>query len=153
LKISAKIDKSDRAYYKKVVKLFDHPLVEFIGETGEAEKKKFLSEAMALLFPIDWPEPFGLVMIEAMACGTPVIAFNHGSVSEVITDGQSGFIVENIDEAVEAVSKLNSISRAECRKVFEERFTASKMAEGYVNIYKRLIGNQHRLFKQKKLQA
>jgi glycosyltransferase involved in cell wall biosynthesis len=153
LKVSAKIDKSDRAYYKKVVKMFDHPLVEFIGEIGESEKIEFLGEAMALLFPIDWPEPFGLVMIEAMACGTPVIAFNHGSVAEVITDGQSGFIVENVDEAVEAVSKLNRISRAECRRVFEERFTASKMADGYVDIYKNLISNQHHLFKQKEMQA
>jgi glycosyltransferase involved in cell wall biosynthesis len=153
LKISAKIDKSDSAYYKEVEKLFDHPLIEFIGETGESEKNKFLSEAMALLFPIDWPEPFGLVMIEALACGTPVIAFNHGSVSEVITDGQSGFIVTNIDEAVEAVSKLNRISRVDCRRTFEERFTASKMAEGYVNIYKNLIANQHQLFKQKEMQT
>jgi glycosyltransferase involved in cell wall biosynthesis len=153
LKISAKIDKSDKTYHKKIEKMFDHSLVEFIGEIGEGEKNKFLGEAMALLFPIDWPEPFGLVMIEAMACGTPVIAFDQGSVTEVITNGESGFIVQNVDEAVMAVSNLNQISRAQCRKAFEERFTANKMAEGYVNIYNNLIGNRHQLFNQKEMQV
>jgi glycosyltransferase involved in cell wall biosynthesis len=149
LKVSAKIDKSDKAYYEQVEKMLDHPLVEFVGEIGDAEKNKFLGEAMALLFPIDWPEPFGLVMIEAMACGTPVIAFKRGSVPEVLTHGRSGFIVENANEAVKAVHKLNTLSAEECRKNFEERFTADRMADDYINAYKLLIGHEQKTYNKK----
>jgi len=117
-------------------------LVEYVGEIGEAEKQSFLGNARALLFPIDWPEPFGLAMIEAMACGTPVIAYRNGSVPEVIDDGVTGFIVESIEEAVNAVGRLGAISRRRCREVFEKRFTAGRMAGDYVKVYEQLM-NQH----------
>src|SRR5262249_27793719 len=141
LKIAAKVDKADREYFDALIKpMLDHPLVEFIGEIGGREKEEFLGNAYALLFPIDWPEPFGLVMIEAMACGTPVIAWRHGSVPEVIDDGITGFIVEELDEAVRAVEKVESFNRQLCRQVFETRFTSSRMAMEYVKIYGRLLG-------------
>ncbi len=140
LKIAAKIDKVDKDYYEESIKgLLDHPLVEFLGEIGEKEKEDLLGNAMGFLYPIDWPEPFGLGMIEAMACGTPVIAFNRGSVPEVIDEGLTGFVVENIDEAVEAVKNLSLINRAECRKIFEKRFSAQRMVNDYLNIYKSLL--------------
>jgi glycosyltransferase involved in cell wall biosynthesis len=139
LKVSAKIDKTDNHYYEHVKKILNHPLVEFVGEIGEAEKNKFLGDAKALLFPIDWPEPFGLVMIEAMACGTPVIAYKRGSVPEVLSHGHSGFIVNNVDEAVNAVHNLDTISPNECRKFFEARFTADRMADNYLDSYTELI--------------
>ncbi|WP_201841969.1 glycosyltransferase family 4 protein [Microvirga zambiensis] len=140
LKIAAKVDSADRAYFEEVIEpLLDHPLVEFIGEIDESAKCDFLGKALALLFPIDWPEPFGLVMIEAMSAGTPVIAFRNGSVPEVITDGVSGFIVESVDEAVEAARRIRSLSRAEVRQTFERRFTAARMAEDYVRAYEELI--------------
>ena len=122
----------------------DHPLIEYVGEVGEAEKASFLGEAAALLFPIDWPEPFGLVMIEAMACGTPVIAFPRGSVPEVIRHGETGFIVETVAEAVTAVEKVSSLSRGNCRQVFEERFTVNRMANEYLEIYQQLIAERTR---------
>src|SRR6201746_477425 len=116
----------------------DHPLIEYIGEIGDHEKSEFLSGAIGLLLPIDWPEPFGLVMIEAMACGTPVVAFNSGSVPEVMDDGVTGFVVNNIDEAVAAVGKIHTLDRANVRATFDRRFTARRMAEDYVDVYEEL---------------
>ncbi|HEY1215273.1 MAG TPA: glycosyltransferase family 4 protein [Bryobacteraceae bacterium] len=140
IKIAAKIDVADKEYFEcKIRKLFDHPLVEFIGEIGERDKGDFLGNAHALLFPIDWPEPFGLVMIEAMACGTPVIAYRKGSVPEIVDEGTTGFMVDNLDEAVKAVSRLQSLDRAICRRVFEERFSAQRMALNYVDVYRRVM--------------
>jgi glycosyltransferase involved in cell wall biosynthesis len=142
LKIAAKIDKVDQAYWDEVIApvVAAHPNVEFIGEIDERRKASFLGDARALLFPIDWPEPFGLVMIEAMACGTPVIAFPSGSVPEVIDDGLTGFIVKDIDEAVAAVRAVEKLNRAEVRITFEERFTAERMALDYLAIYRGLPG-------------
>ncbi len=136
LKIAAKVDKADEAYYQEYIKpLLKHPLVTYLGEIGEKDKNEFLGKARALLFPIDWPEPFGLVMVEALACGTPVIAFRNGSVPEVLEDGKTGFIVNRVDEAVAAVRKLDLLSRSHCRRVFETRFTAERMARDYLKIY------------------
>ncbi|MDP9146608.1 MAG: glycosyltransferase family 4 protein [Acidobacteriota bacterium] len=136
LKIAAKIDDADRDYYAEKIKpLMNDPNVEYIGEIGEHEKAEFLGNAYAYLFPIDWPEPFGLTMIEAMACGTPTIAFDRGSVPEVMQDGVTGFIVKDMDQAVAAVEKISSVERAACRHVFEKRFTSSHMAEAYLDIY------------------
>src|SRR5215475_5420738 len=143
LKIAAKVDRADRAYFQKVVRpLLKSPLVEYVGEVGGDNKDAFLGEAYALLFPIDWPEPFGLVMIEAMACGTPVIAYSGGSVAEVMDDGVTGFVVKDIDEAVQAVERVPALSRARCRQVFEERFSASRMARDYLRLYKKLLGGR-----------
>lgn len=140
LKIAAKIDRVDRDYFDTRIRpLLDHPLVEFIGEIGEHEKQELLGNAIALLFPIDWPEPFGLVMIESLACGTPVVAFRHGSVDEVLEHGRTGFIVANLEDAIEAARRAPSLSRRECRAVFERRFTAERMARDYVALYDRLI--------------
>ena len=119
--------------------MLDHPLIEYVGEIGEGEKNEFLGNAYALLFPIDWPEPFGLAMIEAMACGTPVIARRCGSVPEILEEGLTGFIVESPDQAADAVKKVATLSRLRCRQVFEERFTAARMAENYLKIYQTLI--------------
>jgi glycosyltransferase involved in cell wall biosynthesis len=144
IKIAAKVDAADNEYFEaKIRKLLDHPLVEYVGEIGEREKGQFLGNAAALLFPIDWPEPFGLVMIEAMACGTPVIAYRLGSVPEIIDEGTTGFMVNNIDEAVKAVGRLNSIDRTICRRVFEERFSVQRMARDYVELYKRISTGQN----------
>ncbi|ARP86111.1 glycosyltransferase family 4 protein [Bordetella genomosp. 9] len=139
LKIAAKVDNADRDYFEQTIRpLLDGPGVEFIGEIGDATKSDFLGNARALLFPIDWPEPFGLVMIEAMACGTPVIAWNHGSVPEVVDDGVTGFVVDDIPQAVEAVSRAHMLDRALIRRVFEQQFTAQAMANRYVQLYMRL---------------
>jgi glycosyltransferase involved in cell wall biosynthesis len=139
IKIAAKVDKADQVYFDDhIVGLLDHPLVEFIGEIGDAEKSAFLGQARALLFPIDWPEPFGLVMIEAMACGTPVVAFGHGAVPEVLEDGVTGFIVDTLEDAVVAASRVGDLDRARIRAVFDERFTAERMARDYVELYTRL---------------
>jgi glycosyltransferase involved in cell wall biosynthesis len=136
LKVAAKIDKADREYYETVIKpLMNDPNVEFLGEIAEHEKGEFLGNAHAYLFPIDWPEPFGLTMIEAMACGTPTIAFNCGSVPEVMQEGLTGFIVNNMDQAVAAVEKIATVERTACRNVFEQRFTAARMAEQYVELF------------------
>src|SRR6185503_4736166 len=141
LKIAAKIDNADRDYFEEQVRhLFDDPLVEYIGEIAEHQKEEFLGNARAFLFPIDWPEPFGLVMIESMACGTPVIAFRGGSVDEVIDDSVTGFIVEDIDQAVDAVRRVEDIDRRQCRSVFESRFSAGRMVDDYVRIYTQLQG-------------
>ena len=140
LKIAAKIDRVDRDYFAAVIEpLLAQPHVEFVGEIGEDEKEAFLGNAAGLLFPIAWQEPFGLVMIEAMACGTPVIALRHGSVPEVVDDGVTGFIVADEDQAAAAARRLNTLSRARIRRVFEERFTARRMAGDYLDIYRRLI--------------
>lgn len=136
LKIAAKIDAADRSYYESVARpLFTLPGVEFIGEIGGAAKDRFLGNALALLFPISWPEPFGLVMIEALACGTPVIAYRQGSVPEVIIDGVSGYIVEGISEAVAALRRIEHLDRSRCRAQFEERFSAARMTADYVNAF------------------
>jgi glycosyltransferase involved in cell wall biosynthesis len=142
LKIAAKIDNADRAYWDEAIApmVATHPNVEFVGEINERQKADFLGNACALLFPIDWPEPFGLVMIEAMACGTPVVAFRCGSVPEVIDDGVSGFIVRDVDEAVAAVKQIHKLDRVEVRAIFEERFTAERMAEDYLAIYRGFPG-------------
>lgn len=140
LRIAAKVDKVDQAYWDEVIAplVAANPNVTFIGEINDHEKPAFLGNARALLFPIDWPEPFGLVMIEAMACGTPVIAFCTGSVPEVIDDGVSGFIVHDLDEAVDAVRRIDILSRAEVRATFMRRFTVEHMARAYVAIYRQL---------------
>ncbi len=139
LKIAAKVDKVDQQYFEDVIEpLLDHPLVEHIGEIGDEEKDEFLGNAIAFVFPIDWPEPFGLSMIEAMACGTPVIAYPCGSVPEIIEHGVNGFICNSIGEAVEAVGRIGTLSREQCRQVFEERFTAERMARDYLKVYERL---------------
>lgn len=139
LKIAAKIDPKDQEYFDcEIRKLLDHPLIEFIGEIDEHQKSEFLGQAIALLFPIDWPEPFGLVMIEALACGTPVVAFPRGSVPEILEDGKTGFLVEDVDQAVEAVRKIQSIDRRVCRNVFEERFSAKGMCSNYLDVFNRL---------------
>jgi glycosyltransferase involved in cell wall biosynthesis len=141
LKIAAKVDRVDQAYWEEKIRpmVEAHPDVEFIGEIGENEKAGFLGGAAALLFPIDWPEPFGLVMIEAMACGTPVIAFRRGSVPEIVEEGISGFVVDTIEQAVRAVGRIPSLDRAKVRARFERRFTAEQMARGYLDIYLKLL--------------
>jgi glycosyltransferase involved in cell wall biosynthesis len=145
LKIGAKVDKADHPYFERVIQpLLRHPLVEFIGEIQHEQKNALLGGATALLFPIDWPEPFGLVMIEAMACGTPVVAFPRGSVREVIDDGVTGFIVETVDEAVAAVSAAATLSRQRCRQVYEARFSAARMTREYLELYGRLRTPQRR---------
>ncbi len=140
LKIAAKVDKADQVYWDEQIKpLIDaSPWVEYIGEINDAQKPAFLSAAHALLFPIDWPEPFGLVMIEAMACGTPVIAFNRGSVPEVIDHGVSGFIVHDEASAVAALNRVDTLDRTLVRRTFDRRFTARRMAEDYVDLYEEL---------------
>jgi len=139
LKIAAKVDEVDRDYFAERVKpLLRHPLIEFIGEVDERGKNELLGGARALLFPIDWPEPFGLVMIEAMACGTPVIAFRHGSVPEIVREGVNGYIVDSAGAAVAALDRIGAIDRARCRAWFEERFTADRMASDYVRRYREL---------------
>lgn len=138
LKIAAKIDRADQAYWREMIEplVRAHPNVEYVGEINERQKQAFLGNASALLFPIDWEEPFGLVMIEAMACGTPVIGFRAGSVPEVIDHGKSGFIVSNIDQAVAAVEHALGLPRAGVRAVFDARFTARRMAGDYIDIYR-----------------
>jgi glycosyltransferase involved in cell wall biosynthesis len=140
LKIAAKVDKADRDYFATTIEpLLSHPLVEFIGEIGEAEKGDFLGHARALLFPIDWPEPFGLVMIEALACGTPVVAFRGGSVAEIIAHGETGFVVEDLDQAITATKQVDALDRRVCRQQFDERFSATRMADDYVHVYRQLV--------------
>jgi glycosyltransferase involved in cell wall biosynthesis len=140
LKIAAKVDKVDEDYFRNdILPLIDDPGVEFIGEINEREKTKFLGEATALLFPVDWPEPFGLVMIEAMACGTPVLAFRCGSTPEVIEDGITGKVIDSEEEAIAALPEILSYDRRAVRQRFEERFTAARMAKDYVSVYRRLL--------------
>ena len=140
LKIAAKVDRADLEYFKTQIQpRLNHPGIEFIGEVGFPQKNDLLGRAAALLFPIAWPEPFGIVMIEALACGTPVIAYPHGSVPEVIEQGVTGFIVPDSDAAVDAVLEIGSIDRAACRQRFEDRFTATRMCEQYVRLYEALV--------------
>jgi glycosyltransferase involved in cell wall biosynthesis len=140
LKIAAKVDPSNVRYFEEEIKpLLGNPLVEFVGEISEARKSDFLGQAKALLFPIDWPEPFGLVLVESLACGTPVVAFRNGSVPEIIDDHRTGFIVDTVQEAIEAARRVDAISRRACRQAFEQRFTARRMAEQYLATYARVI--------------
>ncbi len=140
LKIAAKVDAADRAYFESVVEpLLDHPLIEFLGEVSDSGKQEFLGRARGLLFPIDWPEPFGIVMIEAMACGTPIIARPRGSVPEVMKDGVTGYLFETTDEAVAHVRAIDAFDRAKCRQHFEAHFSVSRMAHDYVAAYQSLI--------------
>jgi glycosyltransferase involved in cell wall biosynthesis len=140
LRIAAKVDAVDREYFEEKIRpLLDGPNVAYIGEISDGEKSEFLSGAVALVTPIDWPEPFGLVMIEAMACGTPVVAFNRGSVAEVVDDGLTGFVVEDIEGAIEALDRLPRLSREKIRQHFEHRFTARRMALDYLDAYRRLM--------------
>ncbi len=144
LKIAAKVDRVDEAYFEETIRpLLDGPGIELVGEISDSEKAAFLSGAVGLLLPIDWPEPFGLVMIEAMACGTPVIAYSNGSVPEIIEDGVTGFIVEDEAGAAEAVKRLAELDRAGVRAAFDRRFTAQRMASDYLNIY-RMLGAEKR---------
>jgi glycosyltransferase involved in cell wall biosynthesis len=141
LKVAAKVDQVDIDYFNDDIRdLLNRPHVDFIGEISDAQKSDFLSEAIALIVPIDWPEPFGLVMIEAMACGTPVIAYNRGSVPEVVEDGVTGFVVEDETSAVAAIRNVSQLSRAKIRQRFEERFTARRMARDYLEIYRNICG-------------
>ena len=142
LRIAAKVDPVDEGYFRRhIVPLLEHPLVEYVGEISDEQKSGFLGDARALLFPIDWPEPFGLVMIEAMACGTPVIAFDHGSVPEVVDDGVTGFIVRDLPSAVEAAARADDLSRGRIRETFERRFSAMRMAEDYVGLYRHVMAS------------
>ena len=133
------MDAKDRAYFDQVIApQLDDPLIEFIGEIGEDGKAEFLGRARALLFPIDWPEPFGLVMVEAMACGTPVVTRPCGAAPEVVAHGRTGFVVDSLVELVEAVKRIDEIDRAECRRHVERRFSVARMADGYEGVYRRL---------------
>jgi glycosyltransferase involved in cell wall biosynthesis len=139
LRIAAKIDRADHEYFtQQIAPLLLHPDIELVGEIGEADKQAFFGNALALVFPIDWPEPFGLVMIEALACGTPVIARRRGSVSEIIEDGVTGFVFTDLDGAVAAVERVPALSRTSCRRAFERRFTATRMATDYLDVYRHL---------------
>lgn len=140
LKIAAKVDRADEDFFaSRIEPLLDYGLIEFVGEIREHEKNDFLGKAAALLFPVQWEEPFGIVMIEAMACGVPVIAYPRGSVAEIIEDGISGFLVHDIDSAVEGVHRVAEIDRRVCRRRFEKRFTAKRMAQDYLTIYQGLV--------------
>jgi glycosyltransferase involved in cell wall biosynthesis len=145
VRIAAKVDRVDREYFTQTIEpLLSHPLVEWVGEVNDQEKNDFIGNAAALLFPIDWPEPFGLTMIEALACGTPVIAWQHGSVSEVLEHGVTGFLCDDVGAAVRGVQNLPRLSRARCREEFERRFTASRMAADYLGIYEQLASRRER---------
>jgi glycosyltransferase involved in cell wall biosynthesis len=140
LRIAAKIPRQQSHYFKEQIEpLLDGDQIEFVGEVNERQKQDFLGKAMAMLFPIDWPEPFGLVMIEAMACGTPIIAWRRGSVPEIIEDGVTGFIVENEDEAIEAIERIPDLDRRRVRAAFERRFTARHMAESYRRSFQKVL--------------
>ncbi len=138
LKVAAKVENIDRAYFDSIHHLFDSPLVEFVGEIGDSDKAAFLGDAAALLFPIRWPEPFGLVTIEAMACGTPILAFRCGAVPEVIDDGVSGRVVDDIEQEVEAIGDVLALDRLRCRITFEKRFSACRMANDYLGLYRQM---------------
>lgn len=145
LKIAAKVDRVDEAYFRdRIAPLLNDPLVEFVGEISDAEKSDFLGNARALVFPIDWPEPFGLVMIEAMACGTPVIASPHGSVPEIVEHGVTGLVAQDMDEAVEAVRQVGRLDRRRIREVFESRFSVDAMARSYVRLYEQIMAADER---------
>ncbi len=140
LKIAAKVDRADQNYFQsKIEPMLAHPLIDFVGEIGHLEKGEFLGHAAALLFPIDWPEPFGLVMIEAMACGTPVVGYPGGSVPEIVVDGVCGFLVRDVDEGVEAVKRIAEIDRGDCRQHIEVNFSDNRMAKDYLKLYQQLV--------------
>ncbi len=139
LMIAAKVDHADQEYFEQIIQpLLQHPLITFIGEVGDADKQAFLGNACALLFPIDWPEPFGLVLIEALSCGTPIVAYRHGSVPEIVDDGVTGFIVDNQEQAIAAARRVASLDRNTCRATFERRFSATRMASDYLKLYAQL---------------
>jgi len=143
LKIAAKVDPADTQYYAQEIKpLLNNEYIEYIGEINDAEKQEVIGKALALIHPVEFPEPFGIAMIEAMACGTPVVGFRTGSIPEVVDEGITGFVVDNIPEAVKAIDKVASLSRKQVREVFEKRFTASRMAEDYLNVYERLMARE-----------
>ena len=143
LKIAAKVDPADRGYFEQEIRhLLDHPLVEFIGEIDEQQKGTFLGGATALLFPIDWPEPFGLVMLESLSCGVPVVAFRRGSVPEVIDHGVTGFLVDTVEAAIDATRQVHLLDRRRCRAVFEHRFSVNRMTGDYVELYEMLAGHK-----------
>ncbi|MGA6968962.1 MAG: glycosyltransferase, partial [Xanthobacteraceae bacterium] len=140
LKIAAKVDKVDEVYFREqIAPLLSGPGIEYIGEINERGKSEFLGGASALLFPVDWPEPFGLVMIEAMACGTPVLAFRRGSVPEIIDPGITGMIVDSVDEAVRTLPRVLTLDRRKVRRRFEQRFSATRMAKDYLQVYHALL--------------
>jgi glycosyltransferase involved in cell wall biosynthesis len=144
LVVAAKIDPADRAYFEReIAQRLQHAKVEFIGEVGDAAKDHLLGHARALLFPIDWPEPFGMVVIEALACGTPVIAYGQGAVPELLEDGVTGFIVHDQDGAIDAARRVGQIDRHACRKAFEQRFTSTRMARRYLAVYRSLLSRRH----------
>ena len=142
LKIAAKVDRADDVYFKTQIEpLLDGPGVEFVGEINEHQKTQFLGEAQALLFPVDWPEPFGLSMIEAMACGTPVLAFRCGSVPEIVEDGLTGIMVDTMEQAIEALPRVIALDRKKVRQRFEQRFSGRRMAKDYVSVYRALLAS------------
>jgi glycosyltransferase involved in cell wall biosynthesis len=142
LKIAAKIDPSDVLYFKnEIAPLMNHPLIEFIGEITDDQKSAFLGNARALLFPIDWPEPFGLVMIESLACGTPIVAFRGGSVDEVVDHGVTGFVVDDLTQAIDATTRTHTLDRRACRDAFTRRFSSARMASAYVRLYRQLTSS------------
>jgi glycosyltransferase involved in cell wall biosynthesis len=143
LRIAAKVDPADRGYFEREIQhLLDHPLIEFIGEIDDQQKSDFLGGATALLFPIDWPEPFGLVMVESLACGVPVVAFRGGSVPEMIDHGLTGFVVDTVEEAIDATRQVHLLDRRRCRAVFEQRFSVNRMAADHVDLYEMLAGQK-----------
>jgi glycosyltransferase involved in cell wall biosynthesis len=140
LRIAAKIDPADEPYFRAEIKpLLAHPLIEYLGEITDADKNEFLGNARALLCPYDWPEPFGLVLIEALACGTPVIAYRRGSIPEIIDDGATGFVCDGLDDMTAALQHIPDIDRRHCRRSFEERFTVGRMAQDYLHVYERVL--------------
>ena len=147
LRMAAKVDDANREYFQtQIAPLLEDPLVDYIGEISDAEKGDFLGKAAAVLCPYDWPEPFGLVLIEALACGTPVLAYRRGSIPEIIDDGVTGFICENLNEMVSALSRLSGIKRQDCRQAFEARFMVTRMAANYVGLYEQIISQQQKRF-------
>src|ERR1700733_358320 len=148
LKIAAKVDRVDKEYFETTIQpLLNTDLIEFMGEIGDCEKNEFLGNAMALVFPINWAEPFGIVMIEAMACGVPVLAYPGGSVPEIIEDGVNGFIIDNIEDAVSALRRIPTLDRNRCRRRFEEHFTSRRMARDYEVIYERIARHPHTILR------
>ena len=142
MRIAAKVDPLDQEYFNSKIKpLLSHPLIEYLGEITDAEKQEFLGQAIALVCPYDWPEPFGLVLIEALACGTPVLAYRRGSIPEIIEDQSTGFVCENLDEMTAAIHRIPEIDRRHCRQVFEQRFTVERMARDYVQVYEQALVN------------
>ncbi len=143
LKIAAKVDPADREYFRAEIEpLLSHPLIEFLGEITDDQKDDFLGRAYVLLAPYDWPEPFGLVLIEALACGTPVLAYRRGSIPEIIQDGLTGFVCESLDEMVSRVEQVQFLDRRQCRQVFEERFTVDRMTRDYLNVYEQILSEE-----------